>query len=113
MNQNANTEILEIKDIILKTVDCEKIYLFGSYAYGTPTDTSDYDFYVLVKDDAKNPLLISEDINVCLGRDGTQGRPVDIVSQYKSKFEEMSQFASLERKIAREGVVLYDKSAVA
>ncbi|MDR2432965.1 MAG: nucleotidyltransferase domain-containing protein [Treponema sp.] len=40
----VNNEILEIKNIILSTVDCEKIYLFGSCAYETPGTGSDYDF---------------------------------------------------------------------
>ena len=29
-------DINKIRDIIIKTVPTEKIYLFGSYAYGTP-----------------------------------------------------------------------------
>jgi len=35
----VNDEILAIKDSILKIVgeDCEKIILFGSYAYGMPS----------------------------------------------------------------------------
>ena len=32
-----------ICQIIDQAVDVEKIYLFGSFAYGTPTSTSDYD----------------------------------------------------------------------
>jgi predicted nucleotidyltransferase len=46
-----NDTILAIKDSILSTVgeSCEKIYLFGSYAYGTPHKDSDYDFFVVLK----------------------------------------------------------------
>ncbi|GHT88599.1 hypothetical protein FACS1894137_17010 [Spirochaetia bacterium] len=40
-----NDEIVSINDIIVKSVDPEKVYLFGSYAYGTPHKDSDYDFY--------------------------------------------------------------------
>ena len=44
-------EIIAIKDSILSTVgdECEKIILFGSYAYGTPHKDSDYDFYKVSK----------------------------------------------------------------
>ncbi|MDR1051627.1 MAG: nucleotidyltransferase domain-containing protein [Deltaproteobacteria bacterium] len=34
-------------------VDCDKIYLFGSYAYGEPTEDSDLDFYVVVPNDSE------------------------------------------------------------
>jgi predicted nucleotidyltransferase len=55
-----NADIIAIKDSILKTVgdDCEKIILFGSYAYGTPRDGSDYDVFVVLKDDSEKPILI-------------------------------------------------------
>lgn len=35
----------------LKPLDLDKIILFGSYAYGTPTEDSDIDLYVVTKDD--------------------------------------------------------------
>jgi len=45
-----NDEITAIKESILQTVgeDCEKIILFGSYAYGLPREDSDYDVFVVV-----------------------------------------------------------------
>jgi len=41
------------KDIVkaLAVLDVEKAILFGSYAYGNPTDDSDLDLYVVTKDD--------------------------------------------------------------
>jgi len=41
----VNDEIAAIKDSILETMggDCERIILFGSYAYGVPREGSDYD----------------------------------------------------------------------
>jgi len=38
-----NNQIIAIKDNILSTIGdrCEKIFLFGSYAYGTPRKDSD------------------------------------------------------------------------
>jgi predicted nucleotidyltransferase len=38
-----NNDILAIKDCILAAVGeaCEKIYLFGSYAYGMPREDSE------------------------------------------------------------------------
>jgi predicted nucleotidyltransferase len=104
-----NDEILNIKKIILETVDCEKIFLFGSYAYGIPHKDSDYDFYVVLKDSSENPVLAIENIywNLRLIKRKT---PVDILAKHKTKFNELSQLPALERKIVREGVLLYDSS---
>ncbi len=44
--------ILEIVDKIKKEYQPEKIILFGSYAYGTPTEDSDIDLFI-VKDTDK------------------------------------------------------------
>lgn len=44
--------ILEIVDRIKKEYDPEKIILYGSYAYGTPTEESDIDLFI-VKDTDK------------------------------------------------------------
>jgi predicted nucleotidyltransferase len=40
-------EILQIRDAIVGAIPAEKIYLFGSYANGTPNEDSDYDIYVV------------------------------------------------------------------
>ena len=48
MTESVKNELSDICRIIDATVDTEKIYLFGSYAYGTPTDDSDYDLCVII-----------------------------------------------------------------
>jgi predicted nucleotidyltransferase len=55
-----NDDILAIKDTILTTVgeNCEKIYLFGSWAYGTPREGSDYDFFVVLKDGVRDGVWV-------------------------------------------------------
>ena len=82
-----NNEIIAIKDSILSTVgdDCEKIILFGSYAYGTPLKDSDYDFYVVLKDGAENPILIMQKIYEYMC--DTNYIPVDVIANYKSRYE--------------------------
>jgi predicted nucleotidyltransferase len=103
-----NEEIPKIKDMILEMLgdDCEQIILFGSYAYGTPTEDSDIDIYVVLKDGIKNPLLVLEDISVALGKLDDY-EPVDVLANYKSRFEYRRTGPSLERVIANKGVVLY------
>ena len=51
MHKQIQNEINVIKESILQTVSAEAIYLFGSYAYGTPGEESDLDIYVVVPDD--------------------------------------------------------------
>jgi predicted nucleotidyltransferase len=107
-NRAVNSEIRAIKEVILKTVDCERIYLFGSYAYGTPGNESDYDFYVVLQDGEEQPAVAMENIfwNLRLIKRKT---PVDILAEHKIRFEERVQMLTLEQKIFNEGVVLYDR----
>jgi len=104
-----NNEIIIIKDSILKTVgnDCEKIILFGSHAYGTPTEKSDYDVFVILKDGSEKPILVLQNIYRCLAQNSDY-KSVDVLANYKSRFEERSKLPTIERTIAEKGVVLYD-----
>ena len=45
-----NDEIQALKDRFIEQLSPLKVYLFGSYAYGTPGADSDYDFYIVVDD---------------------------------------------------------------
>jgi uncharacterized protein len=38
-----------LKDVIVETMQPERIYLFGSYAYGVPNEHSDLDILIEVK----------------------------------------------------------------
>ena len=107
-----NDEILAIKDSILKTVgiNCEKIILFGSYAYGTPGEGSDYDFFIVLSDScAEKPILILQNVYSRLAQNPDY-KTVDILANYKNRFEERSKLPTIERTIAEKGVVLYDRN---
>jgi predicted nucleotidyltransferase len=107
-----NDDILAIKDSILSTVgeSCEKIYLFGSYAYGTPREDSDYDFFVVLKDGTEKPIQVMQKIYEYMC--DTHLVPVDVIAQYNTRFEWKSKQTTMERRIANEGVVLYDAARV-
>lgn len=107
----VSKKIIEIAEKIRKTVDCEKIYLFGSYAYGTPNQDSDYDFYVVIPDNTIKPFEAMKLISRELAKTEI-GMPVDILASYASSFEERSGQPTLERKIAREGVVLFEQNGL-
>jgi predicted nucleotidyltransferase len=105
-----NDDIIAIKESILNTVgeNCEKLILFGSHAYGTPREGSDYDFFVVLKDDSEKPILALQQIYRNLAK-----RPmsvsVDVLANYKSRFEWRSTQPTIERKIANDGVILYER----
>ena len=103
----VNKEILAIKDSILKTVgnDCEKIILFGSYAYGTLTEGSDYDVFVVLKDGTEKPILVLQNIYGDLALNPNY-KSVDVLANYKSSFEARSKLPAIERTIANKGVVV-------
>jgi predicted nucleotidyltransferase len=100
-------KIYEIKDRIQNTLETEKIILFGSYAYGTPHENSDYDFYVVLPDGSMKPILALQAIYRNLGDTGMV--PVDVLASCKTRFEERSRFPTIERKVANDGVVLYER----
>lgn len=100
-----NQEINTIKDKIRMAVMPKKIYLFGSFAKDTYTEDSDYDFYIVVPDDAGDRISISQKAYKSLR--GVRKRPVDIVVGYESSFEKRARENTLERIVKKEGVLLY------
>ena len=50
MTSKTKTELNEICRIIVDTIQTNRIYLFGSYAYGSPDEESDYDICVIIPD---------------------------------------------------------------
>jgi predicted nucleotidyltransferase len=55
---NINRDIDLIKETILNYIDAKSIYLFGSYAYGTPNENSDIDVYTVLPDKYENTTEI-------------------------------------------------------
>jgi predicted nucleotidyltransferase len=106
----VNDDIIAIKDSILDAIGevCVKIILFGSYAYGTPSKESDNDFFAVLKDDSEKPILVLQNIYHNLSR-----KPmlilVDVFANYKSRFEWRSIQPAIERRIANDGVTLYER----
>ena len=100
-----DSNIENIKNIILQTVPCVMIYLFGSHAYGTPNENSDYDFYVVVSDQLR-PNDVTDSIYHALYKK-TGKKPVDILVKKESDFESRKALPTLENEIYQKGVMLY------
>ena len=106
-----NEIINSIKDTILHTVgeNCEKIILFGSYAYGVPNKKSDYDIFVVLKDGTEKPILVLQNIYSNLAKNESYV-PVDVLANYRTNFNERSKLPVIERTIMQSGVILYERS---
>jgi predicted nucleotidyltransferase len=100
------SELDTLTEIIAATVPVEQIYLFGSYAYGTPHQDSDLDLYVVLKDSAEiRELDAVVKIFHAIGQ--VKRKPVDIIANKKSRYLRLASGPTMERKIAREGIKIY------
>jgi predicted nucleotidyltransferase len=101
----AKNEIERYIDFISSFEEVRKIYLFGSYAYGTPNEESDIDLLVTTRDDV-NRLEMAGMI-----RKGLKGRmlPLDVIVDWESEFETDSEKVTLQREVKAKGILLYDK----
>ena len=107
MTEEVRKQLDTICRIILDTVEAEKIYLFGSYAYGTPNKDSDFDIYIVIPDGGRSPFDVMTDIYLAVPRDF--GIPLDIIADYASRFHKYKEGPTLQRKMVREGILLYDR----
>jgi predicted nucleotidyltransferase len=105
MDIQTRNELENIKQTILNTVEAEAIYLFGSYAYGTPSKDSDLDLYVVIPDGDIRPIEAAQKINIAIFK--AQKRPVDILVGKAGDFHQRKLLPTLERTVARDGVLLY------
>jgi len=99
-------EIEEIRDIIVDAIPLEKLYLFGSHAYGTPTAYSDYDFYMVIPDNTIRPLEAIQQAYKAMRH--IDRKPCDILAGTVEIFERRSKLLTMEREIYEKGIVLYD-----
>ena len=96
----------EISRIIAETAPVESIYLFGSYATGTPNKDSDLDLYVVFKDEmTMRELDAITAIHMAISP--AKNKPIDILGLKQNRFHARKLYATLERKIVREGIKLY------
>ena len=103
----TNAEINKIKDSILSAVDIEKLYLFGSCANGTANENSDYDFYMVIPNNSIRPIEAMRHARLAIW--DLDVKPVDLLAGTAEIFSRRSKDVTLERKIAREGVLLYER----
>jgi predicted nucleotidyltransferase len=99
----------EIVQRLVNALHPEKIYLFGSHAYGQPNDDSDVDLLIVVNDSDTPPRMKAVE-----GYRALRGIlvPKDIKVVTRSTFERRSHWIStIERVVAEKGKLLYESKA--
>ena len=104
MDIEIRNDLQLFREDILQIVPAEAIYLFGSYAYGTPNDESDLDVYVVVPDDITDLSELYADVRLLWRK-----KPVslDLLMGRSSVFNRRKNGPTLERVIAQKGTVLH------
>lgn len=95
----------------LKPLNPDKVILFGSYAYGTPTEDSDIDLYVVTKDEFipqnfREKSTLTKTISRAI-RDLRRTYAIDLIVHTKAmndKFKTIN--SSFSRELLSKGQVL-------
>ena len=106
MDAAVQAELEKLKELIINAIHVEQIYLFGSYAYGTPHKDSDLDLYVVINDDVPMREL-DAGLQIRFAIDRKKSMPVDIIAKKKSNFVNRLDDITLERKVTRDGIRIY------
>jgi predicted nucleotidyltransferase len=104
--ENLSERINTIKESILKNVPAKYIYLFGSYAYGKPTDKSDIDIYIVIPDSITSITEVYTKIMVDLSIKKIFF--VDLLLNRESVFNIRRTENILEETICQKGKIIYE-----
>ena len=104
---DVQKELNTLTEVIAKTIPVEQLYLFGSYACGTPHSDSDLDLYIVFSDDL--PMREIEALAaVRIAIDPVQTLPIDIIGLRKNRFlDRAAGHSTLEHEVLQNGIKLY------
>ena len=97
-------EIEKYADKIIKkleNIECDFIYIFGSYAKGKQNNDSDVDiaFYSLIKHDSYDIFLLAQEISLQLGKE------VDLIQINFST-------TVFQKEVVENGILIYEKNKI-
>ena len=98
-------EIRDLCNQFVAELSPARVYLFGSFADGTYTDQSDYDFYIVVKDGAQDLAALTTRAHRSIRK--LKNRPVDIIVGTESRFDQRKVMPTVEHEVFQKGVLLY------
>jgi len=104
MNKSElESELKKLASKIKEITPATKIYLFGSYAYGTPNEDSDIDLCILTNENRRKLEILRE-----IRRNiGDINYPLDILVYKTDEFNErVNNKYIMESKIYKDGVEL-------
>ena len=103
--KNTNETLTEVIRRIAIALNPEKIYLFGSHAWGIPTPDSDIDLLVIVKDSEQPAYRRSREAYRSLR--GIR-EPFEVLVRTVAEVEKSKSVASsLVKKVLEQGRLLY------
>jgi uncharacterized protein len=104
--KKVTTELLDdLTHRIVNEIHPDKIILFGSYAWGTPGDSSDIDIFIILNHSEEPSYRRARRIHRCLAGIGVA---VDVVVKTSKEVEySKNVITSLTRKVLEEGKILY------
>lgn len=106
MPYNVKIELEKLLNEINKVSGVRAIYLFGSYAYGTPNEESDLDICIVTDDKSKRKIEIMKLIRKVILKVATM--PIDLLVYYSDEFNERAKSdCTMEHEILLQGVKLY------
>jgi uncharacterized protein len=95
----------ELVDRLVKGLNPEKIILFGSYAYGEPTEDSDVDILVIISNSDEPRYRRARQAHKALRGIGI---PKDIIVMTREEVERKATVpSSLVSQVLRQGKILY------
>ena len=105
MDKDIKAELDRYISYISQMDGVQRIYLFGSHANGNPSDQSDIDLMVVVRDDV-DALKTMQNVGFGLTNKKV---PLDVLVDNFSIFEERSApgRVTLQREIKNNGVLVY------
>jgi len=86
----------------------QKIYLFGSYAYGEPNEDSDIDFFVIIDDSI---LSYRRDVYFNIEKKLCKAElvPNDLLVYNENTFNQQKNMTGIERIVNNYGVIIYER----
>ena len=98
----------KLVEYLNNVVDCQKIYIFGSYARGEQRKDSDLDIYITVKNLKERKINLVRKIRKFLLN--KINMPIDILINTDEEFDKRKNIKStLEYIVEKEGVKIYAK----
>ena len=101
----ADEKLAQVISRLAEHIRPDKIILFGSYAWGSPTEDSDIDLFIIVEESAKQAYRRAQDVYRILRGLSV---PVEVLVYTRAEVERARKVAtSLTAKVLAEGRVLY------